>query len=169
MKAKHYITGAVLAVAMSVVAYAQPVFSILDIGLQRSAGRTVAANGGFDVSSATGDVWDLLDKCRLVYQQVSGDFDIRTRFNGLTGVAYCTKAGLIVREDLTEFGANGLRIAARTAGWAALSSRRDSVRKASSLGRPALNERRQRSDAQFGEIPWRIQSKPALIRPRSVC
>ncbi|MDH7603209.1 MAG: hypothetical protein QHI38_13810, partial [Armatimonadota bacterium] len=107
----------VLAVAMLGATYAQPAFSNVDIGLQNPAGQTVVTNGGFDVSSATGDAWDLSDNFRFVYQQVSGDFDIRTRIDSLTGVAYWTKAGLMVREDLTEFGANGFMIATRTGGW----------------------------------------------------
>ena len=117
MNTKSFIVGAVLAAAIGRSAYGQPALLSIDIGRQSPAGQTVITNGGFDVSSATGDVWDLFDNFRFVYQQVSGDFDIRTRIASLAGVAYWTKAGLMVREDLTEFGANGFMIATRSGGW----------------------------------------------------
>ncbi|MBK9140567.1 MAG: hypothetical protein IPM17_17735 [Verrucomicrobia bacterium] len=116
MKTKTSLMAGALGVAMSIAADAQPAFSSLDVGRQNPAGQTVVTNGGFDVSSATGDVWDISDNFRFVYQQVSGDFDIRTRIASLVGVAYWTKAGLMVREDLTEFGANGFMIATRSSG-----------------------------------------------------
>lgn len=117
MNTKSFIVGTVLAAAIGRSAYGQPALLSIDIGRQSPAGQTVVTNGGFDVSSATGDVWDLFDNFRFVYQQVSGDFDIRTRIASLAGVAYWTKAGLMVREDLTEFGANGFMIATRSGGW----------------------------------------------------
>ena len=117
MNTNNCVIGAVLVAALVSGARAQPTFVSIDIGRQSPPGLTVVTNGGFDVSSATGDVWDLVDNFRFVYQRVSGDFDLRTRIASLTGVAYWTKAGLMVREDLTEFGANGFLIATRSGGW----------------------------------------------------
>jgi hypothetical protein len=109
--------GCALVFFAGVSARAQSAYASLDIGRTAPAGQTVITNGGFDVSSATGDVWDIADDFRFVYQPVSGDFDIRTRIASFTGVAYWAKAGLMVREDLTEFGANGFMVATRNAGW----------------------------------------------------
>ena len=109
-----------LAVVLQLLAlqcFAQGVFTSVDIGSQRPAGQTVTADTGFDVSSATGDIWDLADDFRFVYQAISGDFDMRVRIEGFTGAAFWSKAGLMVREDLSEFGANGFMVATRSSGW----------------------------------------------------
>ena len=106
-----------LGIAFTLSAVAQTTFTSIDIGGATPTGQTIVTNGGFDVSSATGDIWDVFDDFRFVYQQVTGDFDIRTRIANLTGVAYWSKAGLMVREDLTEFGANGFMVATRSSGW----------------------------------------------------
>ena len=105
------------ATAFLVPARAQVIFTSIDIGRTTPAGQTTATNGGFDVSSATGDVWDIADDFRFVYRQVTGDFDIRARIANFTGVGYWAKAGLMVREDLTDTGANGFMIATRSSGW----------------------------------------------------
>lgn len=117
MSTASFIVGAMLVVGTAGMAQAQASFASLDIGRQSPPGQTVVTEGGFDVSSATGDIWDLFDNFRFVYQRVTGDFDIRTRIASLTGVAYWTKAGLMVREDLSQLGANGFMIATRSGGW----------------------------------------------------
>jgi hypothetical protein len=117
MNTTYRIVGPVLAASMVGEAYAQPAFASADIGRQSPPGQTVVAEGGFDVASAAGDIWDLFDSFRFVYQRVTGDFDTRTRIASLTGVTYWTKTGLMVREDLSQFGANGFMIATRSGGW----------------------------------------------------
>ncbi len=92
-------------------------FSSTDIGSPNPPGQTVAVANGFDVSSATGDVWGYFDDFRFVYQRVTGDFDLRVRGTSLAGVAYWTKAGLMVRSDLTDYAMNGFVIATRSGGW----------------------------------------------------
>jgi len=52
------------------------------------------------VSSSTGDIWDLSDNCRFVYQNVTGDFDFRARVQSLTGSAYWAKAGVMLRHSV---------------------------------------------------------------------
>src|SRR3989442_4959445 len=76
-----------LGIAFTLSAVAQTTFTSIDIGGATPTGQTIVTNGGFDVSSATGDIWDVFDDFRFVYQQVTGDFDIRTRIAHLTGVA----------------------------------------------------------------------------------
>lgn len=109
--------GIVLAALNAREAAAQGGFTSIDIGSKQPAGQTVTSGGGFDVSSATGDIWDVADDFRFVYRQVSGDFDVRARIAAIFGIGYWSKAGLMVREDLTEFGANGFMTATRSAGW----------------------------------------------------
>lgn len=97
--------------------YGQGHFTSLDIGARVPAGKTVTLTNGYDLTSSTGDVWDYADNFRFLYQQVTGDFDIRVRLQGLSGVAYWTKAGLMVRGDLSDYSQNGLMSATRSAGW----------------------------------------------------
>src|SRR5207247_5400742 len=76
-----------------------------------------ALASGFDVSSATGDIWDYANDFRFVYQLVSGDFDLRVRVQSLIGVGYWTKAGVMLRGDLNDNAVNGFMVATRTSGW----------------------------------------------------
>jgi hypothetical protein len=106
-----------LCVAMPRGTFAQGTFISVDIGARTPVGQTIATNGGFDVSSATGDVWGTADDFRFVYQQVAGDFDIRTRVASFTGIAYWAKAGLMVRANTNDSAANGFMVATRSQGW----------------------------------------------------
>jgi regulation of enolase protein 1 (concanavalin A-like superfamily) len=96
---------------------AQGVFTSADIGSASPVGQTVAATNGYDVSSATGDIWDFQDDFRFVYRQVTGDFDFQARIQGFTAAAYWSKAGLMLRGDLTDYSMNGLMAATPAAGW----------------------------------------------------
>jgi hypothetical protein len=106
-----------ICLAAAQAAFAQGTFTSVDIGARTPAGQTVEANGGFDISSATGDVWGTADDFRFVYRQVSGDFDMRTRIASFTGIGYWAKAGLMVRADTSDFAANGFMVATRSLGW----------------------------------------------------
>ncbi len=102
---------------LSASTVAQTTWTSADVGRSTPAGRTIVADSGFDVTSATGDIWDYADNCRFVYQSVTGDFDFRTRLEGLAGSAYWTKAGAMVRGSLGANGVNGFTVATREAGW----------------------------------------------------
>src|SRR3989442_5945739 len=91
-----------LGIAFTLSAVAQTTFTSIDIGGATPTGQTIVTNGGFDVSSATGDILDVVDDFRFVYQQVTGDFDVHTRVANLTGVDYFSKSGLLAREHLTD-------------------------------------------------------------------
>lgn len=95
----------------------QGVFTSIDIGRATPAGKTVAVTNGFDLTSATGDVWGYQDNFRFLYQRVTGDFDFVARLQDLAGAAYWTKAGLMLRSDLTDYAQNGFMIATRSSGW----------------------------------------------------
>ena len=102
---------------MNPIAHAQGAFTSFDVGSKTPAGLTIATNGGFDISSSTGDVWGTADDFRFVYQQVAGDFDLRTRIAAFSGSAYWAKAGLMVRADTSDTAANGFMVATRSSGW----------------------------------------------------
>lgn len=114
---RHFLLCLALAGWLPVTARAQVSFTSFDVGSKTPAGLTMATNGGFDVSSSTGDIWGSVDDFRFVYQQVAGDFDLRTRIAAFSGVAYWAKAGLMVRADTSDSAANGFMVATRSSGW----------------------------------------------------
>jgi hypothetical protein len=116
MNARCWVVPGLAYLAVAAFASAQS-FVSLDIGATSPAGQTVVTNGGFDVSSATGDIWSWHDDFRFVYQRVTGDFDCRARIVSFVAAAQWSKAGLMVREDLSEYGANGFMIASSRSGW----------------------------------------------------
>ena len=95
---------------------AQVTLTSVDIGSKSPAGLTAAVEGGYDVSSSTGDIWSDGDDCRFAYQGVTGDFDFQTRVQSLTGSAYWAKAGLMLRHSLLDSSSEFSMVATRTAG-----------------------------------------------------
>lgn len=76
-------------------------FVALDVGAPVAAGSTfnVAADE-FDVVAGGNDIWGASDVGHLTLTQVTGDFDVHIRLEGLTRPDPITKAGLMVRETL---------------------------------------------------------------------
>jgi hypothetical protein len=58
-------------------------------------------NHGIDVSGNGWDIWNAADGFFYVYRQVSGNFDVKTRVQTLNGADQWSKAGFMVRPDLT--------------------------------------------------------------------
>lgn len=100
-------------------ALAQGIFTSVDIGRTTPAGQTVVQTNGYDVSSSTGDIWDFGDDFRFAYQAVAGDFDIQVRIHNFLAGAYWSKAGLMVRQNLTTSAINGMMVATQNSprGW----------------------------------------------------
>ncbi len=57
--------------------------------------------GEFDVVAGGSDIWDNADGFHFVYQQLTGDFDLKVRVESLAPVNRWSKAGLMVRESLS--------------------------------------------------------------------
>src|SRR2546421_10764179 len=64
-----------------------------DVGAVGQAGSTSAAGGSFQITASGGDIWDMADGFRLVYQTLSGDGEITARVASLTHADAWTKAG----------------------------------------------------------------------------
>ena len=47
-----------------------------DVGAVGQAGSTSAAGGSFQITASGGDIWDMADGFRFVYQALSGDGEI---------------------------------------------------------------------------------------------
>ncbi len=58
-------------------------------------------NDGIDISANGWDIWNAADGFFYVYRQVSGNFDVKTRVQRLVGADQWSKAGFMVRPDLT--------------------------------------------------------------------
>ena len=63
----------------------------------------VSSTNSFTIASGGSDIWNANDGFRFTYLQKTGDFDIAVQVTGVTVVDQYSKAGLMVREDLTSF------------------------------------------------------------------
>jgi len=72
-----------------------------DIGSPAIAGSTSYANGAYQIHAGGVDIWGTSDQFHYIYQQASGDLDLRVRVNSMTLSASWAKAGVMIRETLT--------------------------------------------------------------------
>jgi glucose/arabinose dehydrogenase/regulation of enolase protein 1 (concanavalin A-like superfamily) len=70
------------------------------IGSVGIIGSASYSNGTFTASASGNDIWNTADAFRFVYQQLSGNVDIRARVTGITNTNAWAKAGVMVRETL---------------------------------------------------------------------
>ncbi len=81
-------------------------------GTATGSGVSVSPDGNTYTVSGTGtDIWSAGDSFQFAYMQISGDFDIRTRLDSLTGNAgdgNWTKAGLMCRANITDIPAGAV-------------------------------------------------------------
>ena len=79
-----------------------------DVGSPAVAGQASVASGVFSVSGAGLDIWGASDQFRFVYQTLSGDGQILARVDSLQNVDPWSKAGVMIRADLTAGAANAI-------------------------------------------------------------
>ena len=72
-----------------------------DVGYPGLSGQATYASGTFSLSAAGIDIWDVNDQFRFVYQTLDGDGTIVARVTSLQNTDPWTKAGVMIREDLT--------------------------------------------------------------------
>lgn len=78
-------------------------FTLVNLGVNHQGALTAGAPPGFfNLTGGGSDIWDTWDSGAFAYQTVSGDFSVQVRVNSLEGNARWTKAGLMVRESLSE-------------------------------------------------------------------
>ena len=77
-----------------------------DIGGPSPAGASSSSNGVFTVAASGADIWGAADQFRFVYQQVTGDVDIVARVDNLAAVDPWSKAGVMIRTDLSASSAH---------------------------------------------------------------
>ncbi len=59
-------------------------------------------NGAFTVGASGHDIWDAADDFRFVYKQLNGDGSITVKVDGLVNTNAWAKAGVMIRQDLTD-------------------------------------------------------------------
>lgn len=74
----------------------------VDIGNPSIAGSTKITDNKLILNAGGADIWNKRDEFRFAYIQQSGDFDLISKVESLTDPHLYTKAGLMVREELTE-------------------------------------------------------------------
>src|SRR5262245_18107597 len=105
--------GLVLSGALAIVRAQSPLpapWLAADIGAPLPAGTSSFSNQQFTVSVGGADIWGTSDQFRFVYQPVSGDVDIVTRIDGLTAADPWSKAGVMIRADLSASSAHAFAL-----------------------------------------------------------
>jgi regulation of enolase protein 1 (concanavalin A-like superfamily) len=77
-------------------------FKSVDIGNPALAGSTSLMEDGISLTAGGADVWGVRDEFRFSYIEYMGDFDLVTRIESLSAPHLYTKAGLMVREQLSD-------------------------------------------------------------------
>jgi regulation of enolase protein 1 (concanavalin A-like superfamily) len=88
-----------------------------DIGSPALAGLASAAGGTFSVSAGGNDIWALSDQFHFVYQPLQGDVEVIARVTSLQYASAWSKAGVMIREDLTAGSRHAFMLASGTQGW----------------------------------------------------
>jgi hypothetical protein len=80
----------------------------MDIGKPAKAGKSTydATTKMYSVVGGGADIWGAKDQFNTAFQQVSGDVDITAKVESLTKSDPWTKAGLMIRDELTEGSVN---------------------------------------------------------------
>jgi regulation of enolase protein 1 (concanavalin A-like superfamily) len=78
----------------------------VDIGAPSPAGTSSFSNQTFTVSASGVDIWGTTDQFRFVYQQVVGDVDVIARVDSLAAADPWSKAGVMIRADLSAASAH---------------------------------------------------------------
>jgi len=76
-----------------------------DIGAVGVAGSASFSGGVFTVAGSGTDVYGFSDKFHYVFQTLSGDGEIRARIASVQNTSSYAKAGVMIRQDLTDFSA----------------------------------------------------------------
>ena len=76
----------------------------LNIGGNKIGSVLDQGNGDFTVVGGGNDVWDDRDEFTFAYTELTGDFDVQVRIDSFTPNARWSKAGLMARESLSEYG-----------------------------------------------------------------
>ena len=77
-----------------------------DIGNVQIEGSAVYNDGSFTLEGAGNDIWGEQDQFRYMYQTISGDGTMIVKINSLTNTNAWTKAGIMLRDNLSPSAAH---------------------------------------------------------------
>ena len=89
-----------------------------DIGSPALAGSAAASGNGFTIDAAGVDIWGTADQFHFVYQQISGDVDVRARVDSVSYASSWSKAGVMIRSSLAAGAAHGFALVSAGKGLA---------------------------------------------------
>jgi regulation of enolase protein 1 (concanavalin A-like superfamily) len=102
---------------VTTAAAAQPLtLTGLDIGYTGVAGSYSVANDVHTVRGAGGDIWSSGDRFYYAYQAQAGDFEVVARVLSQQNTNAWAKAGLVVRENLTQGARNAAMLVTPSSG-----------------------------------------------------
>ncbi|HET7695123.1 MAG TPA: Ig-like domain-containing protein [Vicinamibacterales bacterium] len=81
-----------------------------DIGQPALKGSAAFANGTYTLTAAGVDIWGTSDQFHYVYQQASGDIDVKVRVASISYADPWSKAGVMIRASLDANAAHGLAL-----------------------------------------------------------
>ncbi len=90
-------------------------WNAFDINTAIAGGQRVYSESKIDLYGCGADIYLAKDQCRFVYKKLTGDFEFSATINELTFTHMFAKAGIMLREDLTDNAIFSL-LAARPAG-----------------------------------------------------
>ena len=88
-----------------------------DIGAPSIAGSATYQQGTYTVKAAGRDIWGTGDEFHYVFQPVTGDVDISVRVSSLVNVDRWSKAGVMIREDLSDDSAHAFAAVSSEKGY----------------------------------------------------
>jgi regulation of enolase protein 1 (concanavalin A-like superfamily) len=98
--------------------FGQTSWSSQDIGNPAIAGSASATASGFTITAGGSDIWGTADQFYFVYQQISGDVDVRARVDSITYSSSWAKAGVMIRGSLAADAAHGFTLVSAGKGTA---------------------------------------------------
>ena len=81
-----------------------------DIGAPAQKGSASFVNGAYNITAGGLDVWGSSDQFHYVYQQASGDIDVKVRVAGISYADQWSKAGVMIRASLAPEAAHGFAL-----------------------------------------------------------
>lgn len=89
-----------------------------DIGSPALKGSASYTNGTYTIVAGGADVWGTSDQFHFVYQQVSGDLDVKVRVASISYANRWSKAGVMIRQSLSASSAHGFALTSAGRGYA---------------------------------------------------
>jgi regulation of enolase protein 1 (concanavalin A-like superfamily) len=89
-----------------------------DIGSPALKGSAAFSNGAYTITAGGTDIWGTADQFHYVYQQASGDIDVKVRVASIAYADRWSKAGVMIRGSLDAGAPHGFALASAGRGYA---------------------------------------------------